>query len=72
MVQKPILIINHATGESSYDWTLHKEGAYVFSLQALMKGRIECYKLSRGLGGVCNLIDYSSFGERLSYMNNFD
>ena len=47
-------------------------GFYVYDLQRLCEGKIERYKLEPAIGGQCNLINSSRFGDRFAFIQSLD
>ena len=45
-----------------------QSGLYVYNQVELFKGKIEKYKLVSTVGGQCNLIQKSRFGNRFSFI----
>lgn len=44
----------------------------MINVQDLFSGNIEKYTITRATGGLCNLIEYNMFNERLAYIQNFN
>ena len=49
-----------------------KAGYYVFSVQALLRGKVDKYKVSSSAAGNCNLIEFYLYNERLAYIENYN
>ena len=47
-------------------------GFFVIDIVQLIQGRLEKYKLSKAVGGICNHIDNSIFSDRLSFIRDYD
>ena len=47
-------------------------GFYVYDLVALLEGKIERYRLAASIGGQCNLLSKSKFGNRFSFLSSYD
>ena len=47
-------------------------GFYCYDLEALLKGKVEKYKLAASIGGQCSLLSKSKFGNRFSFLNSYD
>ena len=50
----------------------YKEGYYVFNVQALLRGQVDHHKVTGSAGGLCSLIEYNLFNERLAYIEDYD
>ena len=48
--------------------TKSSSGFFVYDLQRLCDGKIDQYKLASAIGGQCNLINKSRFGDRFSFL----
>ena len=49
-----------------------QSGLYVYNQVELFKGKIEKYKLVSTVGGQCNLIQKSRFGNRFSFIQSYN
>ena len=47
-------------------------GFYVYDLVSLLEGKIERYRLASSIGGQCNLLSKSKFGNRFSFLSSYD
>jgi hypothetical protein len=47
-------------------------GFYIYDVNQLFQGRLEFYRLSSAIGGVCNQIDNSAFSDRFSFMKDYN
>ena len=46
-------------------------GLFVYDLTRFAQGKVDKYKMSPAIGGVCNFIDVSKFSDRLSFIQNY-
>ena len=53
-------------------YALTPSGFYVYDLEQLFKGKIEKYKLASAIGGRCNIISQSRFGDKLSFIQSYN
>ena len=72
---KPIQVITHVDGKAQETEDVpifYKEGYYVFNVQALLRGRVDHFKVTGSAAGLCNLVEYNLFNERLAYIEDYD
>ena len=47
-------------------------GFYAIDLAKLLEGKVEKYKVSKAIGGVCSFVDNSKFSDRFSFIKDYN
>ena len=50
----------------------YKEGFYIFSVQALLRGSVENFLVTETVSGLCSQIEYNPYTERIAYMTDYN
>ena len=68
-IQKPYEVFDkEEEKQPQTNFKYSSSGLYVYDIAKLFQGKVEKYKLSKAIGGVCNHLDNSMFSDRFSFI----